>query len=143
MIVDYKFLKEKLFPPFLNSADCQIFFHDDLWNPIVGEDDRSLGEKLTFHWYLLCDRNMVAMSWPAKDGGVIDPKTAIRQGSLGNRDYEFVLSSQPVRLTFGGQEFAQNLKKLPLKKLTGWGIDVVQAALKASATTVLGKVMIG
>ena len=125
MKLDYEYLKEEIFPKFLDAETSSIMFGNDL---LINFDDENSGageviEKFLFHWRILIDANYV----DKVDGD--DVRDIIRYSSDGSLNY---LESS-VRLTKNGQEFAENLvsaKPELVNKVKGYGIDVVKDVLK-------------
>lgn len=139
MKIDYQFLKEDFFPIFLEADSAQIFFKTQLHDPIINTSSQSI-EKFAFHWYLMCDEDMVTVTWPRENKGPQSPHDVLMQTSSGAESYKYIPTNQPVRLTFNGQEFGQNLieaKQSWLHKIGHYGIGVASEAIKSGAVQLI------
>jgi hypothetical protein len=128
MRIDYDYLKDEIFPKFLNAKTASISFGDDLYDlfdksdPHTGLPSAEL-EKFVFHWKLMEDAHFVK-----------DLSGESKSLILFSNDQILGYSDAPVSLTMKGQEFAENLEKSKpewVSKITGYGIGVASEALKS------------
>lgn len=123
MRIDYDYLKSVLLPAFLDANTSFIHFRSELF--CSGDHDNAQ-EKLLFHWYMLCDQGMIinADNRPAYSVLVRSSRGDVSERGL------------PVRLSFAGQEFAQNIcaaKPELLKKVGGFGLSAAAEIFRSFA----------
>jgi hypothetical protein len=123
MRLDYGYLKGVVFPVFLDANTSFISFKTELFYSPEHSDNQ---EMLVFHWYMLCDRGMII-------NGENKPAYSVlirnHRGDVSERGL-------PVRLSFEGQEFAQNIcsaKPELLRRVGDFGLSAAAEILKSFA----------